>query len=495
MTGKQLRSSILQYAIQGKLVKQNLNDEPASKLIKDIYKEKQKLIFEDKLKKNKNESFIYKNSSDNLYYEKIGEKITCIQKEIPFEIPNNWEWVRLGSLLNITTGNKDANHFSKNGKYIFFTCSMTPLKSNTYSFDNEAILLPGNGANVGKSIYFKGKFEVYQRTYVLENKLKIFQNILFYKLIFDALWINNIEKYLIGSAIPYIKYDNVWSFLFPLPPLAEQKRIVEKFNEIEPLINLYEQYEQSLSKINDEFPKQLEKSILQYAIQGKLVKQDVDTDGYAKTLIDEISKQKQLLVAKKEIKSDKQESFIFKGQDNKHYEKIGGKTFCIQEEILFDIPNNWEWVRLKNIVSLFKGKESLGKQILLDAKTLRNKGNTIFQNKGILLFAGEKVILVDGENSGEIFTISYKGYMGSTFRKLTIFIKDMWPYIQKYLCFYKNYFKTSKRGSAIPHLDNSLFNNLLVSIPPLNEQKRIVKKIDELNLLIQKLSVNNIVNN
>ena len=495
MTGKQLRSSILQYAIQGKLVKQNLNDEPASKLIKDIYKEKQKLIFEDKLKKNKNESFIYKNSSDNLYYEKIGEKITCIQKEIPFEIPNNWEWVRLGSLLNITTGNKDANHFSENGKYIFFTCSMTPLKSNTYSFDNEAILLPGNGANVGKSIYFKGKFEVYQRTYVLENKLKIFQNILFYKLIFDALWINNIEKYLIGSAIPYIKYDNVWSFLFPLPPLAEQKRIVEKFNEIEFLINLYEQYEQSLNKINDEFSKQLEKSILQYAIQGKLVKQNIEADGYAKTLIDEISKQKQLLVAKKEIKSDKQESFIFKGQDNKHYEKIGGKTFCIQEEILFDIPNNWEWVRLKNIVSLFKGKESLGKQILLDAKTLRNKGNTIFQNKGILLFAGEKVILVDGENSGEIFTISYKGYMGSTFRKLTIFIKDMWPYIQKYLCFYKNYFKTSKRGSAIPHLDNSLFNNLLVSIPPLNEQKRIVKKIDELNLLIQKLSVNNIVNN
>ena len=398
-------------------------------------------------------------------------------------------------MLNITTGNKDANHFSENGKYIFFTCSMTPLKSNTYSFDNEAILLPGNGANVGKSIYFKGKFEVYQRTYVLENKLKIFQNILFYKLIFDALWINNIEKYLIGSAIPYIKYDNVWSFLFPLPPLAEQKRIVEKFNEIEPLINLYEQYEQSLSKINDEFPKQLEKSILQYAIQGKLVKQNIEADGYAKTLIDEISKQKQLLVAKKEIKQNKQESFIFKGQDNKHYEKIGGKTFCIQEEILFDIPNNWEWVRLKNIVSLFKGKESLGKQILLDAKTLRNKGNTIFQNKGILLFAGEKVILVDGENSGEIFTISYKGYMGSTFRKLTIFIKDMWPYIQKYLCFYKNYFKTSKRGSAIPHLDNSLFNNLLVSIPPLNEQKRIVKKIDELNLLIQKLSVNNIVNN
>ena len=252
-------------------------------------------------------------------------------------------------MLNITTGNKDANHFSENGKYIFFTCSMTPLKSNTYSFDNEAILLPGNGANVGKSIYFKGKFEVYQRTYVLENKLKIFQNILFYKLIFDALWINNIEKYLIGSAIPYIKYDNVWSFLFPLPPLAEQKRIVEKFNEIEPLINLYEQYEQSLSKINDEFPKQLEKSILQYAIQGKLVKQNIEVDGYAKTLIDEISKQKQLLVAKKEIKQNKQESFIFKGQDNKHYEKIGDKTICIQEEIPFEIPSNWEWVRLKTI--------------------------------------------------------------------------------------------------------------------------------------------------
>ena len=364
-----------------------------------------------------------------------------------------------------------------------------------YKVIENSILICMTGGTVGKSLYVD---KLLEKMLLNQRIAMIYTNsieIRYVDVTINSDYIQKVISKKKNSTNDNISAKDVNNFLIPLPPLAEQKRIVEKFNEIEFLINLYEQYEQSLNKINDEFPKQLEKSILQYAIQGKLVKQNIEADGYAKTLIDEISKQKQLLVAKKEIKSDKQESFIFKGQDNKHYEKIGGKTFCIQEEIPFEIPNNWEWVRLKNIVSLFKGKESLGKQILLDAKTLRNKGNTIFQNKGILLFAGEKVILVDGENSGEIFTISYKGYMGSTFRKLTIFIKDMWPYIQKYLCFYKNYFKTSKRGSAIPHLDNSLFNNLLVSIPPLNEQKRIVKKIDELNLLIQKLSVNNIVNN
>ena len=403
-------------------------------------------------------------------------------------------------MLNITTGNKDANHFSKNGKYIFFTCSMTPLKSNTYSFDNEAILLPGNGANVGKSIYFKGKFEVYQRTYVLENKLKIFQNILFYKLIFDALWINNIEKYLIGSAIPYIKYDNVWSFLFPLPPLAEQKRIVEKFNEIEPLINLYEQYEQSLSKINDEFPKQLEKSILQYAIQGKLVKQDVDTDGYAKTLIDEISKQKQLLVAKKEIKQNKQESFIFKGQDNKHYEKIGEKITCIQKEIPFEIPNNWEWVRLGSVsfisfgyafnskefnafngvrvirISDFNSKGFINKNIVrYNANNETYDKYKVIENSILICMTGgtvgkslyvdkllEKMLL--NQRIAMIYTNSIE------IRYVDVTINS--DYIQKVI--------SKKKNSTNDNISAKDVNNFLIPLPPLNEQKRIINKIDSL---------------
>ena len=249
MTGKQLRSSILQYAIQGKLVKQNLNDEPASKLIKDIYKEKQKLIFEDKLKKNKNESFIYKNSSDNLYYEKIGEKITCIQKEIPFEIPSNWEWVRLRSVSFISFGyafnSKEFNAF--NGVRVirisdfnskgFINKNIVRYNANNETYDKykvieNSILICMTGGTVGKSLYVD---KLLEKMLLNQRIAMIYTNsieIRYVDVTINSDYIQKVISKKKNSTNDNISTKDVNNFLIPLPPLNEQKRIINKIDSL-----------------------------------------------------------------------------------------------------------------------------------------------------------------------------------------------------------------------------------------------------------------------
>ena len=211
---RRLRQSVLQQAIQGKLVEQDPNDEPASVLLERIRKEKEQLVKEGKLKKK------------DLVTTPIADD------EKPFDIPSGWEWCNLGNILYIVTGKKDANQGCENGPYPFFTCSMTPIRSTTYSFEGEAILLPGNGANVGMSILYDGKFEVYQRTYVLQSLCDNCLFLPYIKLALDWNWKQYNDDKLYGSAIPYIKLSNLQNYIFPLPPLAEQRRIVAKIEEL-----------------------------------------------------------------------------------------------------------------------------------------------------------------------------------------------------------------------------------------------------------------------
>ena len=211
---RRLRQSVLQQAIQGKLVEQDPNDEPASVLLERIRKEKEQLVKEGKLKKK------------DLATTPIADD------EKPFDIPSGWEWCNLGNILSIVTGKKDANQGCENGPYPFFTCSMTPIRSTTYSFEGEAILLPGNGANVGMSILYDGKFEVYQRTYVLQSLCDNCLFLPYIKLALDWNWKQYNDDKLYGSAIPYIKLSNLQNYIFPLPPLAEQRRIVAKIEEL-----------------------------------------------------------------------------------------------------------------------------------------------------------------------------------------------------------------------------------------------------------------------
>lgn len=211
---RRLRQSVLQQAIQGKLVEQDEKDEPASVLLERIRKEKEQLVKEGKLKKK------------DLIITPIADE------EKPFDIPSGWEWCNLGNILSIVTGKKDANQGCENGPYPFFTCSMTPIRSTTYSFEGEAILLPGNGANVGMSILYDGKFEVYQRTYVLQSLCDNCLFLPYIKLALDWNWKQYNDDKLYGSAIPYIKLSNLQNYIFPLPPLAEQRRIVAKIEKL-----------------------------------------------------------------------------------------------------------------------------------------------------------------------------------------------------------------------------------------------------------------------
>lgn len=209
---ERLKKSILQEAITGRLVPQDPNDEPASVLLDKIRAEKKRLVKEGKLKKK------------DLVETPISED------EIPFEIPESWEWVRLNSLFNIFTGKKDANYGDANGNYVFFTCSNTPIKSPTYSYDGEYLIMPGNGANIGQVIHYKGKFEAYQRTYLLQAFGALCYEYIKYHLMSNWKEYNQDKMY--GSAIPYIKLGNLTSYLVALPPLAEQHRIVAKIEKL-----------------------------------------------------------------------------------------------------------------------------------------------------------------------------------------------------------------------------------------------------------------------
>ena len=154
--------------------------------------------------------------------------------DMPFQIPDNWVWTTLGDLSLITTGTKDANEGDPQGEYDFFTCALVPIKSKSYSFDGEFLILPGNGVNVGKCIHYEGKFEAYQRTYVVQC-YELFMKYIYYVIMLK--WERYNQDKLFGSAIPYIKLSNLEKFPIPLPPVEEQKRIVYKLEEFMALID------------------------------------------------------------------------------------------------------------------------------------------------------------------------------------------------------------------------------------------------------------------
>ncbi len=210
-----MQKSILQMAIQGKLVEQRPEEGTGEELYEQIQAEKQKLIKKEKIKK-----------------EKALPEIA--EDEVPFDIPENWKWVKLGSLCQIQTGKRDANFGSKNGEYPFFTCAQYPIKCSSYSFDCEAILLAGNG-DISNISYYCGKFEAYQRTYILS---KICSNVIDFTYLYwhiKSNWVRyNLDK-MFGTAIPYIRLGNLQQYPVALPPLAEQKRIVAKIEKLLPL--------------------------------------------------------------------------------------------------------------------------------------------------------------------------------------------------------------------------------------------------------------------
>ena len=494
MNGKQLKNSILQWAIQGKLVPQDPNDEPASVLLERIRAEKARLVKEKKIKKDKNESIIYR-GDDNSYYEKFlatGE-VKCIDEEIPFEIPKGWEWSKLSNVIELLSGQDfiPEKYNSSNQGIPYITGASNIVNGNlvinrwtetpTVIGKLGDLLIVCKGSGVGKMcICNVDKIHIARQIQIIRN----FSNAIslsYVKSVVEA----NLQTIISNAqgVIPGISREHILNLLIPLPPTNEQYEIDKKLQEILPFIDRYAKSQEALDKLNVELLGNLKKSILQEAVQGRLVQQ-IAEEGTGEELLEQIKLEKQQLIKEGKLKkSTLTDSVIFRGDDNKYYERINAQT--VEIELPFEYPNNWSVLRLKDICQLIDGEKRNGKGICLDAKYLRGKSSATIVEKGKFVYAGDNIILVDGENSGEVFTVPQDGYMGSTFKQLWL-SSTMWkPYILAFILFYKEDLRNSKRGAAIPHLNKELFYNLPIGIPPYQEQQRIAERINELSQLLK----------
>ena len=484
MNGKQLKNSILQWAIQGKLVPQDPNDEPASVLLEKIRQEKERLIKEKKIKRDKNASIIYR-GEDNSYYEKIlatGE-VKCIDEEVPFEIPQGWEWCRLKHICSMQAGkNISANKIfsDKSDSHPYRCVGGNGLRGYTENFNSHGhySIIGRQGALCGCVNIEKGKFYATEHAVVVDT-YEILSSLFMYYFL-TAL---NLNKYATATAQPGLAVSNVLEVMCPLPPLNEGERIIEKLSLLIPLIENYNVIQEKQNILNDSIKEQLKKSVLQEAIQGKLVPQ-IAEEGTTQEQLEQIKIEKQKLVKEGKLKkSALNDSIIFRGDDNKHYEQIGNTISEV--EVAFEFPNSWSIARLSTICQLTDGLKTTGKQCLLDAKYLRGKSSETIIEQGKLVCKGDNIMLVDGENSGEVFTVPQDGYMGSTFKQLWISSSMYEPYVLAFIQFYKETLRNSKKGAAIPHLNKELFYGLIIGIPSLQEQRRIVQKIEQLMQLLK----------
>ena len=485
MNGKQLKNSILQWAIQGKLVPQDPNDEPASVLLEKIRAEKARLIKEGKIKKDKKESIIYR-GEDNSYYEKFADgKVVCIDEEIPFEIPQGWEWCRMRSI-----GDWGAGATPTKGNSSYYGGDILWLRTgelnNGIVLDTEIkitkkalqecslrlnkigdILIAMYGATIGK-VAIAGKEMTTNQACCACTPIGIFNYFLFYFLMGSQ---SDFIKKGEGGAQPNISREKLIAYLMPIPPLSEQYRIVKQIKDVLPLIEEYSVLQVSINKLNTELLGRIRKAILQEAIQGKLVPQNPN-DEPASSLLQRIKEEKIRLVKEGKLKKkDVVDSIIFKGDDNNYYEQVDGTAIPIESD--YDFPNTWAVVKLSHICRLIDGEKKEGQHICLDAKYLRGKSTGTYLDKGKFVAKGNNIILVDGENSGEVFTVPHDGYMGSTFKQLWISEAMHQPYVLYFIQFYKDLLRNSKKGAAIPHLNKEIFYSLLMGIPPYQEQIRI----------------------
>ena len=433
------------------------------------------------------------------YYEKItatGE-VKCIDEEIPFEIPQRWEWCRMGSI-----GDWGAGATPAKGNPDYYGGSILWLRTgelnNGIVYDSEIkvtkkalqkcslrmnrigdVLIAMYGATIGK-VAIVGKELTTNQACCACTPFGIYNYFLFFFLMGSQIdFIKKGE----GGAQPNISREKLVSHLMPIPPLAEQYRIVEKIQYLLPLVEKYSDGQILQDKLNSEIKDKLRKSILQEAIQGKLVPQ-IAEEGTTHELLEQIKTEKQKLVKEGKLKKTAlNDSVIFRGDDNKYYEQTGSEVTEI--ELPFDFPSTWSIARLNAVCQLTDGLKTIGKQCLLDAKYLRGKSSETIVEQGKLVYKGDNIMLVDGENSGEVFIVPQDGYMGSTFKQLWISSSMYEPYVLAFIQFYKKTLRNSKKGAAIPHLNKELFYGLIIGIPPLQEQRRIVQKLEQSSQLLR----------
>ena len=298
--------------------------------------------------------------SDNLPYEKVGKnEPVCIADEVPFDIPESWEWVTLKQIA-VTALGKTLDKSKNIGEYRPYLCSinvywtgidLSTVKQARFEDSelskyqlNKGDLLICEGGDVGRSAVWDRDEEMYYQNAL--HRVRFYGNIepRFFQLLMESYkGAKILDNYSKGMTIKHLVQNSLNSIYFPLPPLAEQRRIVEKIKQLTPYLKKYGSVETILSNLNLAFPDDLKKSILQYAVQGKLVPQD-PADEPASVLLEHIRAEKEQLIKAGKIKRDKHESVIFR-RDNSYYEKVDGIEHCIDDELPFEIPESWRWTR------------------------------------------------------------------------------------------------------------------------------------------------------
>ena len=525
MTGKQLRNSILQWAIQGKLVPQDPNDEPASVLLERIRAEKARLVKEKKIKRDKNETIIYR-GEDNSYYEKTlaTGAVRCIDEEIPFDIPQGWEWVRLGVIFDHSSGKQQSSNNKSGGtprKFITTSnlywgrfelenikvMNFTEDEIKTSSATKGDLLVCEGGAGYGRSAIWPFDYDICLQNHVHRLRPLIKGTCEYvYHFIYYLKETNQLAS--VGTAMPGLSANRLKGLLLPLPPLKEQQRIISRLSALEPFLKHYTELDLELDLLNQDVSVSLNKSILQEAIQGKLVPQ-IASEGTAEESLERIRSEKKRLVKEGKLKKSAiaKEGRIFRGDDNKYYENRDGVTVCIEDEIPFSIPDSWTWVRLDDIcVYIQRGKSpkySLIKRIPVVAQKCNQwTGFQIekaqFIEPSSLPSYGEERLLQNGDlmwNSTGLGTLGRMAIYLDELNPYGIAVADshvtvIRPYAKKIVSKYLFAYFTSNTVQSViedksdgstkqKELSTTTVKNYIVPLPPYHEQQRIVSKIDE----------------
>ena len=486
MTPQQLRNSILQMAIEGKLTEQRAEDGNASDLLKEIKAEKAKLIAEKKIKKEKS-------------LPEISED------EIPFEIPDNWVWCRLGRIVYIarggsprpikeylTTDDSGINWIKigdtdKGGKYINSTNEkIIPEGMKKSRLVHKGDFLLSNSMSFGRPYILNIDGCIHDGWLVLSQFKEVFDKLYLYYLLSSAFIYNQFSKIVAGAVVNNLNSEKVSMTLIPLPPLAEQKRIVARLEKILPQVDEYEKAYNELQELNKKFPDNLKNSLLQMAIEGKLVEQRAE-DGNARDLLKEIQAEKAKLIAEKKIKKEKPLPEIN------------------EDETPFEIPDNWVWCKLGMISNYAQPKVKIKPQEItknmwsLDLEDIEKntgriiskistsersiKGEKVLFKKGNILYSKlrpylKKILIADEDGITTPELVPFNIYGDSYQEYFLWYLRS--PYVDdtvNSVCY----------GVKMPRVGTDTMLNLLVPLPPLTEQKRIVAKLEQLLPLCDEL--------
>ncbi|HEO0615737.1 TPA: restriction endonuclease subunit S [Streptococcus agalactiae] len=507
MTPEQLKASILQRAMEGKLVPQDPTDEPASELLKRIKAEKENLIADGKIKRDKKETELFR-GADGKPYEKLSDG-TIKEVEVPYDIPASWEWVRLRNISSLSffpniSGDKIPNYSwvldmedieKETGRLVRknYKTEKSSYKSNKVYFSKDTVLYAKLRPNLKKVIISdEDGFATIELI-----PIKIFGGIsaeyMRYCMISPSYYFN-IIKSVYGVKMPRVNATFLNSTLLPLPPLSEQKRIVEQIERALEKVDAYSESYNKLQELDKSFPDKLKKSILQYAMQGKLVPQDPN-DEPVEVLLEKIQAEKQKLYEEGKLKKkDLAEIVVTKGDDNSPY-----------KEVPYNIPKSWEWVRLGNISSLnffssISGdkipndswvldmediEKETGRLVRKNYKTEKSsyKSNKISFSKDTILYAklrpNLKKVIISDEN----------GFATTELLPIKVFGNISLDYIRYCMISPFYYFNIiqSVYGVKMPRVSSGFLNSTLLPLPPLTEQQRIVSKISQVFSVIESL--------